>query len=446
MATYFIDSSKTGGANDGSSWPDAWLSIGDAKIDVASFSAGDIVYVASGSVDTYTYGASFTLVGPSASANPVSFISVTTGTTTYAKATSNQIDLQQDGSRTLTLDGSFYFHGIQMYPGNTLAPTIINYENIRFDDCKIRLDHTKQITVSGSYGTTTFRNCEIEHNDSIATGAVVIQQNGIGMVELQDCLFSNGSNRTGHIISTANQHSVIISGCDFSSYTNATACELISLSAANGVINITNCKIPATHTFFLVTGTLKENYQYTIQRTANGTDPTQLDYKTYYGEVISSTSEYRDSGATVEGTAVGWQITTSVWCTASAPFKTPWIYANVSAATYTVDCYITHNTVPTADFTDTEVWLEVEYNGNATSDKWETKTDRNTGNPLAAGTAQTDDAASTWTGITEVFMQKLSVGSVVVSTAGLLRARVVFAFASITSGAACYVDPLITVT
>ena len=99
--------------------------------------------------------------------------------------------------------------------------------------------------------------------------------------------------------------------------------------------------------------------------------------------------------------------------------------------------------VTTAALTDAQIWLEVQYLGTSDEADWTLVDDHRVITNTAA--AQTTDSASTWTGITEDFKQKLEV-TVTVNETGQYRARVCVGLASITSASSLYIDPKVTVS
>jgi hypothetical protein len=172
--------------------------------------------------------------------------------------------------------------------------------------------------------------------------------------------------------------------------------------------------------------------------------PVQLYWNEGEGAVISSSSIYRTGGATVEGDACSWLITTTANCGEGAPFYTPWVYGTVdSTGSKTFTLYITNDT---ADFTDAECWLEVEYLKDADEALWTLATDQRATITTTAA-AQTDDTTSTWngTGPDFTYMQSLAVTATIGET-GQYRARVAVGVASIAGSRYAYLDPKITVT
>jgi hypothetical protein len=172
--------------------------------------------------------------------------------------------------------------------------------------------------------------------------------------------------------------------------------------------------------------------------------PTYLVVSTGTGSIASSTNVYRTGGATIEGEACSWLITTTSICREGSYFYTPWIYGTVaSTGSKTFTLYITNDT---ADFTDGEVWLEVEYLSTSDEAIWALATDQRA-TITATAAAQTDDTTSSWNGTGPGFTYKQSlVVTATVNETGQFRARVAVGVASIAGSRYFYVDPKITVT
>jgi hypothetical protein len=118
-----------------------------------------------------------------------------------------------------------------------------------------------------------------------------------------------------------------------------------------------------------------------------------------------------------------------------------------STGSKTFDVYITNDT---GDFTDADVWLEVQYLGTTGESEWSMVSGHRTITTTAA-TAGTDDTTSTWVGLNNSgqgladFMRKLSV-TATVNVAGQYRARVCVGLTGIASSRYFYIDPKVTVS
>jgi hypothetical protein len=254
---------------------------------------------------------------------------------------------------------------------------------------------------------------------------------------------------TGHVLQahgTVYSASCNISGINFSGFTNGTNCEILDATNSCGITTITNCLTAETWTAF--TGVQKQGGEAILTNVGPADAPTAIFLRNFFGDIISSTSIYRTGGAAIEGDATAWLITTTANVAESAPFYTPWIYGTIgSTGSKTFTCHITNDT---ADFTDAEVWLELEYLNDADEAIWALATDQRatiTTTPVA----QTDDTTSVWVGLNNSgqgladYMQSLAVTATVGET-GQYRARVAVGVASIAASRYFYIDPKITVS
>jgi hypothetical protein len=171
--------------------------------------------------------------------------------------------------------------------------------------------------------------------------------------------------------------------------------------------------------------------------------PESLYHYTHFGDTLSSSSIYRTGGATIESINTSWLVLTSASACEADPHITPWIYGTVdSTGSKTFTTYITNDT---ADFTDAEVWLEVDYLGTSDEAQWTRGTDQRATITTTAAN-QTDDTSSSWSGTGPSFTYKQSlVVTATVNETGQFRARVCVAKASIASTRYFYIDPKVTV-
>jgi len=433
-----------GTAHNGKSWGAAYTSV-SALDDVFTFASGDIVYIGHDHVCQYAHTANRTITLPT-SGLPTVFISATTGSNppTYQASTTNQIDTSE-GAYSLTFDGSYAMYGCCFTAGATINILSDDNESNMLVDCTAKLAAGYQLQLGNiALGRSQVENLTIDLSSDGTTnrgGAVIVC---VGSVDINVLTFINAAYRTGVIIDTQTTRTRInISGADFSGFTNATTCELINInSTAAERVLFNNCKTATTFTYKTGTPTAICNSQFL--NVGDGSQPSSLYFVNYFGDITSSTSIYRSSGAAVEGIATSWLVTTTANCSQDDPFYSPWIYGFISSiGSKTFDLYITNDT---ADFYDNEVWLEIDYLGTASSGKWSNKTDY-MANRLATAALQTDDTGSTWNGSgpSYTYKQKLSV-TATVNTAGMFRARVCVGVASITSTRKFYIDPLVTVS
>lgn len=444
MAGPFYIDSVSGGDTDGLSWANAWISPNS----LPTLASGEIVYVDRNSVDAFSYSAARTWVGPTSGA-PAIVISVTSGGTTYTKATTDQFYVS-GGAYDAVFTGGWAFYGIQIRAQDdiTFNP---NSDGVKFftDDCKFIPGDRRFMVIGAQRGFVHLQNfvVDLTNDGGASTNAVF---NMARTSRIQDFEIQNGSNRTGEIFSfgSNNQH-IEASGGDVSSCTGS-GVALVEPSIAEGRCVISNIKTAATYS--LLTNTSWRNGSVTIVNCGPNAQPEDLVHADNQGELWSDTTQYRTGGATIEGVNISWGgptlgIETSADCSVDSPFYTPFIYGSIAATgTYTFDVYISHSSATrgAADLDDDEIWLEVEYKDDATSGEWMLATDR-VATRTTTPTAQTDDTGSTWQ-TTETYHQRLSVSGLTVGTTGMYRARVAIAVTSLAAADDLYIDPLVTVT
>jgi hypothetical protein len=443
MADYFLDDAANG-TNDGASWAtcyNTWAQVASAGILTSS---NRLIVGADANITDP--GAALTITGPT-SGLPAVIISSTAGsgtTVSYAVGTGKQVDTTA-GANSVTFDGSFAVYGLKIASGKDISLTNDLNEFIYTDSVRALPAASAIVSLAGTSSRAIHKNLVVDltaDGSSARTGSVLTIGSSC-VVEIDGLTFVNAGYRTGAIFSnTTAMGELRCSGADFSGFTNATECELLNWAGIYDEVTLSNCKTKASY----VAGT---GTQYTaatayLYNVGPADNPAGLGVYGYLGTCISSTSIYRTGGAAAEGVAAGWSITTTALCAENSPFCTPWIYGTVaSTGSKTFDLYITNDT---ADFTDAEVWLEIEYLKDADGALWTLATDQRATITTTAA-AQTDDTTSSWngTGPSFTYKQKLSV-TATVGEEGQYRARVAVGVASIAGSRYFYVDPKITVT
>ena len=438
MATYFVDD---GGSSTSpyDTWAKAATSINTLDTAIA-FASGDIVYFGHDHNCPAVNTASLTITGPT-SGLPVIFISATTGSDppAYQKGTGTQIDTTEAATYDVTFSGTFALYGILVKAGRNILFTQDTDDAVLLQSC------TLAPGAAGYCGLNSSSNSNIAAKDLIVdlsqdgstpTATQVFGGAGASTYTIDGLSFINAGFRTGVIFSVAALSCrVNVSGADFSGFNNATACEISAFNT--GRIYFTNCKTVSGFTF--TSGTPLNMAELMATNVGPTDDPTALQYKIYHGAIASSTSIYRSGGATIEGIANSWLVTTTANCNEYAPFHSPWLYSKASSTgSKTVTLYITNDT---GDFTDAECWIEVQYLATSGSPLWTLASDQRATITTTA-VAQTDDTTSTWTGSgpAYTYKQKLST-TVTIGEVGQIRARVVTGVASIASSRNFYIDP-----
>jgi hypothetical protein len=308
-------------------------------------------------------------------------------------------------------------------------------------DCILAPNANGIISFGGPQGLDVLRNCTVDFSAESSNQAASPLQSGASCkIRITGLSFINAQYRTGTVYSAVgNATDAVFDGCDFSGFTNATACEVMNAGSPQGSsIQFVNCKMVPSWVPFSTFTAGRYSGRVEFFNCGDADAPTYMYARDGIGDALASAIIYRTSGAAVEGDACSWLITTTANCAEGAPFYTPWIYGTVnSTGSKTFDCYITNDT---ADFTDAQVWLEVEYLATADEAQWSLATDQRATITTTA-VAQTDDTTSTWNGTGPAFTykQKLSVTATVGET-GQYRARVAVGVASITGSRFFYID------
>ena len=271
--------------------------------------------------------------------------------------------------------------------------------------------------------------------ESSAANQPVFSGSNTGRVVMHGLIFVNAQHRTAAVFAHTLSTDVSVFGADFSGFTSATVCEIVS--AAGGFNRLSNCKTASTFTF-LSSETRPSHFLAIGTNVGPTDDPTSLKYHTYFGDIVSSTSIYRSGGATIEGIANSWLVTTTANCNEYAPFHSPWIAGyNSSTGSRVFSVFVVNDT---GDFDNSQVWLEIEFLATSGSPLYTLASDQRatiTTTPVA----QDDDTTSVWNGVGPAFTfkQKLAV-TATVGEVGSFRARVVVGVASIASSRNLYVD------
>lgn len=439
---YYVDDGGDGTTE--SSWATADISINDLDAEYA-FASGEIVYFGHNHVCQATNTASLIITGPSSGA-PTLFISATQGSSppTYQQSATNQIDTSEASTYDLTFDGSFALYGMKVKSGRKIVPGNDHDETFDAYDTTFAVGTASYLSTGA--GVVRLTDCVIDLTQDgttpISVGTIVPTG---GSLVIDGLTFVNAGYRTGAIITLATSapNQARISGCDFSGFTG-TACELIDTSASSTTdLFMNNCITVANPTFFTSSRPRNTGFMMLVN-VGPSHSPVQMAYRDYWGDVISSATISRTGGASIESLSSSWLVTTSTPACEASPLKTPWIYGEVaSTGSKTFDLYITNDT---ADFTDAEVWLEVESLSTSEEAVFGVANDARA-TILTTAAAQDDDTSSSWsgTGPSYTYKQKLSV-TTTVAVAGQFRARVCVGVASISSGRYFYIDPKVTVS
>ena len=435
MAVIFCDSGTGNDADNGSTW-----ALAKATLQAAITAAvdGGTVYLA----DTHSevYSANQTLTLPAAGNLPVTVITsdVLTGTdVSYVKATAVQFS-NPAGIYDINFDGTATFIGVYFHVGDDYFTTLASGERQVFKSCTFEFSNNTVYSVVGIDGIVEYDDCTIKSNQtsSVATpGAFRLSgvENSCHIKNMSFVAASGAlSNYTDEVFELSDNITISVAGADLSGFTGVSAVINRDANTLN-YITMDGCKMPSGVPVFSTAS--YSDVKGSLATRCDGNNYGIL-HDSYWGQ-LTDADKTRTSGAS-DGDAFAWKVVTTANCSIGTPYASQdmpvWV-ADTGSKTFTV-----HIANATADLTDTECWLEVEYLDTASSTLVASATNRNA-DILAAGTAHTDDTTSTWSGGGLTYMQTLS-KTVTIGKAGLCQVRVVFVKASVT----VYIDPLVTVS
>jgi hypothetical protein len=455
MATYYVWSGATGLAN-GSSWTDAYTSLGNLFTGVA-IAGGDSILIASDH-DNVSYAASQTWLFPESG--------VSTSSHVYLVSTNRASGLPEVGAIEQT-GGNFY---INIYGR-------INAYGVTFKtgDGTSNFSANFQATPSGTtnnYGKAIYNKCTFIINSTNASNFIKFGGGFSTVNELIDCLFQFGSvsqfltlsygspsfvncGLIGSVFPTTlfnmlAADTISISGCDFSASTN-----LVKL--ANGVKTVIfalNSFLPATINSTTIDRAGMLDFE---AHSCASTDHTYFYKKVVHeGTIVHDVSVYLTSGGATtkdsDGSNVNYSLNltsaaNTYNCSTSNPLYSPWFHVPVfSTGSKTFSIKVAHEQA--AVLKDNEVWMEVEYMGG-TATVNTPQTVREITAPLITGTVFQDyraagsnltDTAEAWTGLASEKTHTLS-KTVTVDEQGYARVRVALAVNNIS----IYVNPNVAV-
>jgi hypothetical protein len=440
MATYYVWSGATGSAN-GSSWANAYTTLTAAFVPEV---AGDTLYVAHDHAEST--GAAITLTSSGTLPFPTKIVCVNRAGSVPPVSADRRATatVTTTGAFGITMNGTAHYDGIIFSAGTGVTGASIlvvqtQSTTHRFDNCSLRLATTAASAATINLGAAgnggnyvEFNNTTISFGNAgqfITPYARFKWRNTPSALlgTISNGLFSPGAGRGGSIecigvdLSAAGSGKSIILPLGTGQASTATFLDC-KLDAA-----VTRAGSATTHggwdVDFIRTGATGVNY--TVYRNR------------YTGSLIEETTIIRTGGANDGTTTIAWKIVTGSDVTWSLPFECPpiaiWNDVTGSSVTATVEGIWGGGAVPNDD----EVWLDVEYLGDASSPQGSFVNDGKA-DLLATAAGQTSSSV-TWGGSTTKF--KLNV-SFTPQQKGFIYARVKCAKASTTF----YIDPLVTLT
>ena len=434
MASYYVWSGAAGSAN-GSSWVNAYTTL---TAGLTSKAAGDNVFVAHDHAEataTANLSAANGAIG-----NPIKVICVdragTVPPVSADRRTTAQVTTTTNGS--ITLNGFTHYDGIIFIAGNSTGTASINVSSVanqwmRFDNCSFRIGSTGSGRVAFHAGADTYVEL---YNTTMSFSAVTQGVDVGGALKWRNTpsALIGSAVPTTLFAPTANRGSEIeCIGVDLSAAGSGKTIFGTNANHYAGKHKLVDCKLHASVTRSTVPVWYGANEVDIVRSGASG------NYAVYRhrtsGELMEETTIVRSGGASDGTTPIAWKVVTTANCSFSMPFETPpiaiWVDTTGAPVTATVEC------IGATVATDQEVWLDVEYLGDASSPQGSFVNDGKA-NLLATAANQTS-SSETWGGSTAAF--KLEV-TFTPQQKGWMYARVKCAKASSTF----YIDPMVTLS
>lgn len=431
MATYYVDSNATG-LNDGSSWTDAWTSLGSSL----SVAGGDKVLVANNHSETLAGNTVYSWTNATLS-NPIQVISTNPSNGSYTPATTIQID----GAASyydLTISANVIFHGIYL-KANDLLLSCTSGNPLAFIDCKFDWALSGEFSIGSTTeaGFVKFTGCQFDYSGS--AGNMVAYLARAADAVFDSCSWTKGV--PNYIFSYAGfgrAYSTNLSfmNCDLSDFDTVFSG---SANLSSSVVKLIKCKLKTGQTVFPAT-IAYNNYGYIFESSDSASLSSRCEglhsVESSAGQVTYSSTEYRANGANDGDAQYSWKMASSSTSSYIDSLSAVEIAKNVEIGSQTITVYIAGG----ASLNDDDFWVEVESPSEEVSPTAQGKFRTTKPDPLATPTALTSDTSS-WTGTGVGTKQKVEV-AISPTIAGTVTVRCYLAKPSTT----VYVDPKISTT
>lgn len=428
--TTHVDSNASG-ANDGTSWADAYASLGSAT----GVAAGEEIWIEDGHSETFSAGTTLNFSNGTKAA-PVKILcidssddSISTGAVIQTTNSGHKIHVQ----------GICYWYGV----------TINHERDLHLGNA----DRNFQV----------YENCTLYSTFNSANSAVALkigQELRPGFIRLLGCTINSDANNPPEIYSDAefcdcgfssnattvlsiagdNNAVVLVSGSDLSLIQNIVS---FTDSGTHSRVTVRGCKLHASY----AVPAMQNEASVLLERCDTGSitvPPLGLtEYETYQGTIQSSLTRYRTGGADdgEQANAHSWEMATNA--NAEEVFS-PLIGLPMSiwvagGASITLTVYVASGAI----LNDDDFWIEIDSPDETASPNQDAETNHYSSRmvPRSTPAALTTDASSTWNGTGVGTKQEVS-RTFTPTEAGPVLVRPFLAKPSTT----VYVDPKIEVT
>lgn len=444
MTIYYVDSAATG-ANDGTSWTNAWTSLDSAFTNVTT--AGDVIYISHTHNEQLAADTTYTVGANHVTSNPLKIYSVDKNTN---EVTTGAFIGHSSLNRSILFRGNLtglYVCGVTFYVAGSSSESI-GFYNAKsnaaaavFESCSFVIINTSSycrfsMGFSSNSALTVlnleFLNCSFQFGH-ISQYIVV----GNAFVNFINCSMAVGSIYPTTLIRNSSGGTIVsLIGCDLSNNDEIFSQGSSSFGQVTGVLQ--QCRMKSGFVLLNATMTVP-SVRATLLDCDSGDVHYRMAHADYFGELQMETGIYCNDN--IADTDLSWKIVSSANASFTMPYVTPWIsvyHSGTSAITPYLE--ILRSGSSTA-FTDAEVWAEWSYKGTSGSTRATVDSDRCA--PLGTPANQTTSSktASDWTGenATSWFGKIGPSASITPAEAGDLSFRICVGAPSTT----VYVDPQI---
>jgi len=434
VADIYVRSTDGADGDSGATWALAKASAaGAAGIDAA----GDRVFFSDNHSETTAGAVTITWAGTRVS--PMQLLSgddaAEPPTALLAGAT-----IATTGANHITMGGHFYAHGLSLIAadGSSIGDVILgnNTGDLQtLENCRLELRSTSgSCRIRAPNGSRSVVNLVNPTIDFSATAQTFIVN---GELVIRGGSFAGGTSSPVTLFTmTSGTGPVLVDGLDCSNL--GAGVDFFALSVENVLAVMRNCKLPASWSGTLTSAVLAIPSRAEMWNCDAGDTNYRLWIEDGFGTIRDETTLVKTGGASDGTTPISWRMVTHadaeypLNALRSPEIRSEWIETVGSPVTLTVD--ILHDSVTA--LTDAEVWVEVQYLGDASTPKGSFVTDAKA-SVLAAAANQAASAATwTTTGMANPHEQQLEV-TFTPEQKGVALVRVCVAKTSYT----LYVDP-----
>jgi hypothetical protein len=433
MANYFVSSaSGAGGAGNGSSWANAFLTL--AAANAFPIAAGDTLLVGDDHAEWTSGSVTVSLPSFGVSTTPNNIIVV--DHTKPSPSIPADLKIGAYGAGSLSASGNInfnfsgYVYGLYVRNGVDavgvgVATSAISIQcqssrTFYFDSCTFLNSSTGTSLLIMSPGGSEwldFKNCTFIN----LTANVAFLLSGC-WVKLTNCTFTfPGASATNYFFQTGTFSQATFEGCDFSQFGGT---YLVNHTSNGGIFHtFKDCKLPAGTPFTLANALRPNSNSVWVVNCDSGNTNYRNELYDYGGELHTSTSVVRTGGAS-QGTAYSWKVTTNANVRWYAPFKlmalSIWNSTTGAAKNVTVEGIADPRDFSALPNND-DIWIDVEALENASLPQGTYHVGTKT-TPLGTNSALTASTAAWDCSVSRANSTAYSVGDIrkVASNAGRL--------------------------